>query len=258
MAFEEKVLNINGVKYQYFDTGGSGPILVVLHGLVGSKEAILDFVEPLTDSFRCVIPDLPGHGGLPFSGDVGLPWFVDYVLSLLDHLRIVKFGLVGFSFGGFVALEIVKSKEVEGSSIPTVLWSVPFDFGVTKFGYLCLQASRFLPSKLWMFALDVGEKLGLINISSGAVSAVGKFDGGIVPFACSALKEYMCPVTSAPLLYVYGAKDILITEGCFEDIDVSGSKSSSKVLIEEGGHLATEVGRDKALKEIVVFFKKNP
>lgn len=54
-------LQAGTIRYQ--DTGGSGPVVVLLHGLAMDGSLWRHVVHPLRDEYRCVVPTLPlgGH-----------------------------------------------------------------------------------------------------------------------------------------------------------------------------------------------------
>jgi len=84
----------------------AGVPLVLLHGFTGTGE----FWEPVASRLparRCVMPDLPGHGGT----DAPLPpegWRLDRaadaLAALLDAQGIARCALAGYSLGGRLAL----------------------------------------------------------------------------------------------------------------------------------------------------------
>ncbi|HMT48575.1 alpha/beta fold hydrolase [Dietzia sp. UBA5065] len=89
---------------------GSGPTVVLIHGVCHRSHAWDAVVPLLTDRFRVVVVDLPGHGesaDLPDAGDV-LEYMVGRVAELID--AVVPEGerphLAGNSLGGFLALEL--------------------------------------------------------------------------------------------------------------------------------------------------------
>lgn len=54
-------------------TVGSGPVLLLIHGMAGTLENWSDVIEPLARHHTVVAPDLPGHGGsAPGAGDYSL------------------------------------------------------------------------------------------------------------------------------------------------------------------------------------------
>ncbi len=52
----------------HLDTGGDGPAIVFIHGMTFSKQTWEPIVDRLRDRFRCLVVDLPGHGGSTGSG----------------------------------------------------------------------------------------------------------------------------------------------------------------------------------------------
>lgn len=86
------------------DSGGSGPVVVLLHawGLT-SDVNFLDVMEPLAADYRVVSYDLPGHG--PRRGRFEFGIAADELRDLLDALGIERAVLCGYSMGGPVAME---------------------------------------------------------------------------------------------------------------------------------------------------------
>lgn len=85
--------------------GGSGPLLVLLHGFAGDKDSWLPFAGRLTERYRVIIPDLPGFGEttLDAAGDYRPPVQGGRVLRFLEALDAGKVHLVGWSMGGHIA-----------------------------------------------------------------------------------------------------------------------------------------------------------
>ncbi|PPK94739.1 pimeloyl-ACP methyl ester carboxylesterase [Kineococcus xinjiangensis] len=50
------------VTLSYLDTGGPGPVVVLLHGLAGSAQELAATAEALRDGYRVLVPDQRGHG----------------------------------------------------------------------------------------------------------------------------------------------------------------------------------------------------
>ncbi len=73
---------------------------------MGSSADWLDVTAALEDRFRCVAPDLPGHGaslGLP-SGAYSFEGAARATVLTLDELGIQRATFVGYSMGGRLAL----------------------------------------------------------------------------------------------------------------------------------------------------------
>lgn len=84
---------------------GSGPPLVLLHGLQDSHRAWRRVAHALASRFRVLMPDLPGHGwsarpDAPYT----LPWFAQAVARWMDVIGVEQAHVCGHSFGGGVAL----------------------------------------------------------------------------------------------------------------------------------------------------------
>ena len=82
------------------------PTLLFLHGFMGSSADWLEVTAALRDRFRCIAPDLPGHGaslGLP-SGLYCFEGAARAAISILDMLDVGRATIVGYSMGGRLAL----------------------------------------------------------------------------------------------------------------------------------------------------------
>ena len=86
---------------------GTGPALVLLHGIAGSSRTWRDVIPRLTDRFTVVAPDLMGHGVSEKPvGDYSLGAFASGIRDLLDVLDVESATIVGQSFGGGVAMQL--------------------------------------------------------------------------------------------------------------------------------------------------------
>lgn len=93
-----------------YQTAGSGPTLLLLHGFTESSAIWKDFTTELSPEFTVVAPDLPGHGKTAVFDPVhSMKFMADSVKALLDHLGIRHCVVVGHSMGGYVALALAKA-----------------------------------------------------------------------------------------------------------------------------------------------------
>ncbi|MED7789606.1 alpha/beta fold hydrolase [Francisella sp. 19X1-34] len=102
-----KKLQLKNSEINYLDSGEGFPILFG-HSFLWTNKMWQPQIESLSKSYRCIVPDLWGHGD---SGSVpedteSLGDLANEMLSLLDHLGIQKFGIVGLSVGGMWAVEM--------------------------------------------------------------------------------------------------------------------------------------------------------
>src|SRR3989449_7074956 len=95
---------VNGIKL-YYETHGAGRPMIVLHGGLGSGEMFGPVLPLLAEGHQVITPDLQGHGR---TADIDRPIDVRLmagdIAALIDHLRLDKPDLVGYSLGGGVAL----------------------------------------------------------------------------------------------------------------------------------------------------------
>src|SRR3981081_539651 len=95
---------INGLKL-YYETHGAGSPLILLHGGLMSGETFGAVLPLLAERHRVITPDLQGHGR---TADIDRPidgrLLAGDIAALIDHLKLDKPDLVGYSLGGGVAL----------------------------------------------------------------------------------------------------------------------------------------------------------
>jgi 3-oxoadipate enol-lactonase len=97
----------NGLDIAY-ETHGSGPPLVMLHGATSvGREDFAAQIPLFSKAFQLVLPDARGHGFTRWDASRGFrhDWLVDDVAALTDALGLETFHLLGFSMGAMTALQ---------------------------------------------------------------------------------------------------------------------------------------------------------
>lgn len=85
---------------------GTGPVVVLLHGLGADRSVWADVHERLAAWCTVISLDLPGHGGSdPPPGDYSTGCYACVVRDVLDALGIAEATLVGHSLGGGIAIQ---------------------------------------------------------------------------------------------------------------------------------------------------------
>ncbi len=99
----DKTITVFGEAIHYFDVG-SGPVVVLLHGLGSRKEDWLPVLEPMAQKYRLLVPDQIGFGrsDKPLL-DYSIQTYVDFLNEFLRQLKVEKASLVGESLGGWIA-----------------------------------------------------------------------------------------------------------------------------------------------------------
>ncbi|NMS58411.1 alpha/beta fold hydrolase, partial [Vibrio parahaemolyticus] len=98
---------IEGQQLAYLDKG-EGPVLLFGHSYLWDSQMWAPQVEVLSQSFRCIVPDLWAHGesdAAPASTQ-SLADYAQHMLALMDHLDIEEFSIVGLSVGGMWGAEL--------------------------------------------------------------------------------------------------------------------------------------------------------
>jgi pimeloyl-ACP methyl ester carboxylesterase len=104
-VFEVKSETLHGRSMTYAEAG-SGPVLLLIHGLGGSYENWQEAIEPLARTHTVIAPDLPGHGdSAAGGGDYSVGALASSLRDLLVALGHERVTLVGHSLGGGVAMQ---------------------------------------------------------------------------------------------------------------------------------------------------------
>jgi pimeloyl-ACP methyl ester carboxylesterase len=100
-----------GVKIAYTVRGQGEPV-VLIHGWLASGWLNWDFpgiTDLLAKDHQVITIDMPGHGlsDKPIKEEAYGPELVEDVVRLLDHLKIKKAHIVGYSMGGIIAANLM-------------------------------------------------------------------------------------------------------------------------------------------------------
>ncbi|GAC1436485.1 MAG: hypothetical protein NVSMB51_07950 [Solirubrobacteraceae bacterium] len=104
-GFERQEILSHGHRLAY-RVAGSGPALVLVHGLIESSTTWRGLVRGLASSYTVIAPDLLGHGGsdAPRDGDYSPAGHAGRIRDLMNALGHERVSVVGHSLGGAIAL----------------------------------------------------------------------------------------------------------------------------------------------------------
>lgn len=275
----------NGLRFREIDTAagpisiseaGSGPPVVMIHGLGATKVSFLPTVAALAETHRAIAIDLPGFGDSvkPVRAGYDPPYFASALLALLDALQIDRAHLIGNSMGGRVAIEV-------GLDHPD---------RVDRLGLLS-PSLAWLRSRRWAPLLRLVEpRLGLIQpaprrvveaivraVVPGAdeewtAAGIDEFlrsyltPRGRAAFYTAARNIYMeeprgphglwtrLPGLRPPSLWVWGRRDTLVPIG-FSD-HVREALPASEHLVLEGGHVPQLESPRQTHEALLAFFAR--
>jgi len=165
---------------------GTGPPVLMLHGLGGNKASFLPTVAALAPSYRTIAVDLLGFGDSdkPLGASYGPEFQARGIERLLDALDIERAHFIGHSMGGRVALELGfrHAERTHGLVLmtPAMAW---------------LRERRWAPYLRW-----IRPELGLLQIAPRPlVEAFMKraVPGAGTPWGASAIDDFVRVYTTA-------------------------------------------------------------
>ena len=148
-----------------YDRTGSGPPLVLLHPLGGSRHVWAPVTERLARERDVIAIDMPGFGESPVLAEGMLPAPAALAAAIgdfVDSLGVGAAHVAGNSLGGWVALELAlagRARSVTGIA-PAGLWSRPL---MPKRGVAHGAARGLLPLAMGLAGTGGGRRLALLG-----------------------------------------------------------------------------------------------
>ncbi len=100
-----RTVDVHGRPMNFIEAG-SGPVLLLIHGMAGTCANWESVIEPLAINHTVIAPDFPGHGAsAPGGGDYSLGSLASALRDLMLTLGHERATLVGHSLGGGVAMQ---------------------------------------------------------------------------------------------------------------------------------------------------------
>lgn len=98
-----RTIELSAGTVDYEDSGGDGPVVLMLHGLLMDASLWDHVVADLRADHRCVAPTLPlgaHHRAMRADADLSVPGVARLVVELMDRLDLEDVTLVGSDTGG--------------------------------------------------------------------------------------------------------------------------------------------------------------
>lgn len=258
----EREITANGVRLHFLEAG-SGPPLVLVHGLGGSAEGDWGrVIVPLAAHFHVYALDLPGFGRSekPPDASYAIRMQSETLAKFLDALNLQKTSLLGLSMGGWIVahlavvqperverLVLVDSAGVRFEPTPPVELFLPSD--TEDFGAF-LKLLFYEPPPLPQFIIRdfvarAQEQSWIIRRAADAMlSGEDLLDGKLHRVA-------------APTLIIWGRQDALLPLHAGEALR-SQMSQSVMVVFDRCGHLPNQERTPDFLREVTHFLTARP
>lgn len=261
---------MNSIRFKnrkiYFTDLGRGKTLVFLHGFTESGKIWKDFSKKLTDDFRVIIIDLPGHGKSEGLDEVhSMELQAEVVHKVLKARKVRKCLMIGHSMGGYVTLafagkypKILKGfclfhshsfadTQQDRENRERTIRLVNED----KFSFIAQFISGLFPEEVRVqFGTKIGqlirraEKMQKENIIASLEGMKERYD-----------QTLLLQTTSLPVLFILGLKDSKAPVARLWEM-ISLPAHSESLILRETGHMGYIEEPEKTLTAIKAFAKK--
>ncbi len=267
---DSKFLNWNGTYVHYIDQG-SGPIIIMIHGLGGSHRNFEKIAKELSKDYRIIRIDLPGFGLSEFpknSTDL-ISIYDEAIDSLINRLKLDTVVLMGNSMGGMVSW-VYTYKHPEKVSKLILMGSAGYNLETARkqaiqfarFDFVSVLAKKGLPLYITNHAVHrcYFDDKYIIESEVKKANMFWNIEGNLdVFFQITKTKQFpdeaWIKQIKQPTLIIWGENDQiapLINASKFEK-DIVHSK---KLIYPNCGHLPQNEYTEKLAKDVRLFLSE--
>jgi len=251
-----KRLTVDSDTIAYYESAGSGPAVLLIHGNFASGRIFQPQLESAVGkNYRLIAIDLPGHGQSSNASHPAATYsiagYAAIVANIVKQLELESVVIVGWSLGGHIALEIIQIlRDAKGVMIfgapplsfhPNVLqafllspaiWSAYFlvnlsDAQANRFAKACFSpGSTNIPA---FYSQDVRRTDPRASISSLASFWPTRF-----PNEVEAIKKM-----TVPLAIIHGEREQLVNRLYLQSLKVPTLWRGMIQIIPGAGHAAS-------------------
>ena len=276
MPLSSRWLEIDGLRVHY-QTAGSGPPLILLHGLLGGSFCWRHNLEALSQQHTVFAVDLPGHGlsDAPAEIDCSMVRQAERVSRLMRELRLQDVALMATSYGAAVAMWLATLEQI-GERLRALVLVAPanpwsefgrgrIEFLNTRFGGRFLRAVFPISDPLHGIALrrmygtpaNVSRDARLGYVANSV--RPGRARNALAtlrtwPADMNALRR-LVPTITAPTLLISGSKDRAVDPRSCEVLQRQ-IPNCELITLPELGHLPFEEDPEQFNRIVLEFLAK--
>jgi pimeloyl-ACP methyl ester carboxylesterase len=239
-----KEVLVFGQKIQYVEAG-SGPTVILLHGLGGSSQVWGFSIGPLAEKYHVIVPDQIGFGksDKPFV-NYRIRTYVDFLDQFCKQLKIERATLIGNSMGGWIAAMFTASfpDRVDKLVLVDAAGYTPpkdfdtrtlFDLNPTTRAGMKVLISKVFYNKAFQTDAAVDQSL-TARLAAGDGHTIKSLTESII--RGEDFLDDIVKTIKRPTLIIWGRQDGLVSlaEGERFNKDIAGSKM---IVIEQCGHV---------------------
>lgn len=252
----DDVFDSNGVKIRYVSEG-KGEAVVLIHGWMADAGmwGRLD-TNPAAKEYQLIALDCRGHGksDKPHDADKYGAAMADDVVRLLDHLKVQKAHLIGYSSGAFIAGKVAATHP---DRVLSVVYAGQAPLVARPKADTAEKPSGRNEVEVFAKAVEEGKGLGayikavapggdtLTDEQADKIAKVLYGGKDVKAFALAGLSfgdlevsEEQLKKCKAPLLFVHGAKESDLVKNHVAQVHKQLGRGEVK-LIEGGDHITT-------------------
>lgn len=257
--------HVPGTPSLAYDHAGSGPAVVMLHGIGGNRRNWHGQLEVLAAGHHAIAWDARGYGGSDdYDGPLSFADFSHDLLRLLDHVGAAQAHLCGLSMGGRIALDFYDRHPERVKSLILVDTFPGYDASFTAEGRARFVRDRRQPLLEGKTVADIAPGLarGLVSPAASERVVQELVDSICLLHPESYLKtiEAMtmyepvtdCTTIKVPVQIIVGADDKLTPPAISRKM-AAAIPRSRLLVIDNAGHLSN-LEQPQAFNDCVLSF----
>ncbi|MCU1311904.1 MAG: alpha/beta hydrolase fold protein [Candidatus Angelobacter sp.] len=257
-GIEERWATVHGHRMRYL-FGGSGPPLLLVHGLMGFSFSWSENLAVFAQHFTVYAPDLLNVGYSDRCNvDPSLQATAAEVVDFMDAVGLSAADVIGTSYGGTVAMMLAA---IAPSRVQRLILVAPAHCGSegvrwqsrlfsTRTGAIIAQSLYLAPAVIHgyfikrMYAVPSRALPGTVKEYAAAIRIPGTITPLVKLMCCwnqnfKALAEAMPKIADTPVLIIWGDKDVVVPVTTMNEL-VAHFQNPSTAIIKTAGHLPYE------------------